>query len=121
MVEFRLRTGDSEFHPYSHLASCRYNRSVGVLLKFTEDVTTLVLLRGSNLDVTVNQGAINLTDQGFQRHRIVWVREMDEAEIRRIGLSGPTISRIEIAECESQEEVREWLKKAAPVFLRRAM
>ena len=47
-------------------------------------MVTLVLIRGSNLDALVNH-SVNLTDRGLQRHRIVWVREMDEAELRAAG------------------------------------
>src|SRR4051794_19905609 len=81
-VEFRLRTGDREFFPYSLLGPWRFNPSVGLLLKFTGDVTSLVLIRGSNLDALVNE-SVNLTDRGFQRHRILAVREMDEDELRK--------------------------------------
>ena len=65
--------------------SWQFNPSAGLLLKFTGDVVTLVLIRGSNLDALVKDGAINLTDRGFQRHRIIWVREMDEEELRKVG------------------------------------
>jgi hypothetical protein len=54
------------------------------------------------------------------RHRILWVREMDEQELRRVGDRGPTIDRIEVAEFESQEELQVWLKKAAPAFVCKA-
>jgi hypothetical protein len=117
-VEFRFRSGDSEGFAYSLLASWRFNPSAGLLLKFTGDIVTLVLIRGSNLDALVNQ-SVNLTDRGFQRQRILWVREMDEGELRRVGAAGPTIDRIDVAEFESQEELREWLKNAAPVFVRK--
>jgi hypothetical protein len=117
-VEFRFRDGNSEWHPYSHLASCRHNPSVGLLLKFTSDVTTLVLIRGSNLDALVGDQSINLTDRGFQRHRVLWVREMDEDEIRQVGKAGPTIDRFDVGEFETSAETREWLRKEAPVFLR---
>jgi hypothetical protein len=117
-VEFRFLDGNSEWHSYSNLASWRYNPSVGLLLKFTSDVTTLVLIRGSNLDALVDDKGINLTDRGFQRHRIVRVCEMDEGELRQTRNSGPTIDRIEVAEVESQEEQREWLTKVAPQFVR---
>lgn len=119
-VEFRLHTGDSEWLSYSCLVSWRHNPSVGLLLKFSGDMVTLVLIRGSNLDMLVGQSMVNLTDRGFQRHRIVWVREMDEAELRKAGEGQPTVDRIEVAEFESQEEVQDWLKKAAPAFLRQA-
>ncbi len=119
-VEIRLRNGNSEWFPYSLLGPWRYNPSAGLLLKFTGDLVTLVLIRGSNLDALVNQGTINLTDRGLQRHRITWVREMDEEELRRVGEEGPTIDRIDVAEFESQEQLTEWLRKNAPEFVRQA-
>jgi hypothetical protein len=117
-VEFRFRTGNSEWYSYSLLASWRHNPSVGLLLKFTGDLVTLVLIRGSNLDALVNQGLVNLTDRGFQRHRVLWVREMEEEELRRAGRGEPTIDGIEIVEFESGEDVQTWLRKHAPAFLR---
>jgi hypothetical protein len=118
-VELRFRDGNRDYFSYSHLASWRYNPSVGLLLKFTDDLVTLVLIRGSNLDALVGSGTVNLTDRGFQRHRISWVREMDEDELRKAGEGEPTIDRIEVAEFESQEELRVWLEKHASVFVRK--
>jgi hypothetical protein len=117
-VEFRLRNGNSEWFPYSWLGPWKYDPSAGLLLKFTGDVVTLVLIRGSNLGALVNK-SVNLTDRGLQRHRIVWVREMDDLELRRAGKGEPTIDRIDIAEFASQEEQDEWLKKNAPGFVRK--
>jgi hypothetical protein len=118
-VEFRLRNGNSEFFPYALLGPLRHNPSAGVLLKFTGgDVVTLILIRGSNLDVLVND-SVNLTDRGLQRQRISFVREMDEDELRQAGQAAPTIDRIDIAEFESNEEATEYLKKTAPVFARK--
>jgi hypothetical protein len=117
-VEFRFRDGNSDWYSYGLLSNWRYNPSVGLLLKFTSDVTTLVLIRGSNLDALVGDKAINLTDRGFQRHRILWVREMGEGELKAVADGGPTIDRIEVAELESSEEVRDWLKKNAAAFVR---
>jgi hypothetical protein len=116
-LELRFRDGNRETYPYSWLGPWKYNPSAGLLLKFTGDVVTLVLVKGSNLDALVNQ-SVNLTDRGLQRHRISYIREMDEDELRQVGEKGPTIDRIEVAEFESQEELREWLKKNAPAFLR---
>jgi len=118
-VELRFRDGNSDWFPYSWLGPWRFNPSVGLLLKFTGDVTSLVLIRGSNLDALVGQ-TVNLTDRGFQRHRILWVREMDEGELRRVGEGGPTIDKIEVAEFETNKELREWLGKAAPAFVRKS-
>ncbi|HLN26701.1 MAG TPA: hypothetical protein VK395_03095 [Gemmataceae bacterium] len=117
-VEFRFRDGNSDWFPYSLLALWRHNPSVGLLLKFTGDLVTLVLIRGSNLDAVLRDKEINLTDRGFQRHRITFVREMDEDELGKAGEGEPTIDRIEVAECESNEEVQAWLKKVAPAFIR---
>jgi len=119
-LEFRLRSGDSEWFAYSCLVSWRFNPSVGLLLKFTTgNGVCLVLVRGSNLDAPVRQAQVNLTDRGLQRHRIVFVREMHEVELRRAREGEPTINRIDIGEFETTEEQREWLKARAPVFIRK--
>ena len=89
-----------------------------MLLKFTGDVVYLVLIRGCNLDKPLSEGAINLTHAGLQRHRVLFIREMSKDEIRQVGEKGPTIDSIELAEFESQEDLREWLKKKAPGFVR---
>ena len=117
-VEFRFRDGNSVWFPYGWLGPWRYNPSEGLLLKFSGDLVYLVLIRGSNLDKPLSEGAINLTTGGIQRHRVVWIREMTEADIRQVGESGPTIDSIEIVEFESQEALKEWLCKNAPAFLR---
>jgi hypothetical protein len=54
----------------------------------------------------------------LQRHRVTFVWEMDEEELRKAGEGAPTIDRIDVAEFETAEEQREWLKKVAPAFLR---
>ncbi len=117
-VEFRFRDGNRETFSYNLLASWRFNPSAGLMLKFTSDVVTLVLIRGSNLDTVISDKGINLTDRGFQRHRILWVREFAEEELRQAREGEPTIDQIEVAEFESSDELREWLKQAVPVFLR---
>ena len=117
-VEFRLRNGNSEWFAYSCLVSFRHDPSVGLLLRFTGDALTLVLVGGSNLDAPVGEATVNLTDRGLQRHRITFVREMDEEELRRVGSTGPTIDGIDIAEFETIQEMRDWLKERAPAFLR---
>jgi hypothetical protein len=99
------------------LGTWRYNPSCGLLLKFTGDVVTLVLIKGSNLDRPLNEGAIDLIHAGLQRHRVLWVREMSPDEIRQVGEKGPTIDSIEVAEFESNGPLKEWLKKKAPEFI----
>jgi hypothetical protein len=117
-IEFRLREGNSVWFSYGLLGTWQYNPSEGVLLKFTGDVVYLVLIRGSNLEKPLADGSINLTHAGLQRHRILWIKEMTDEEIRRVGESGPTIDSIDIQEFESQTALREWLKSHAPAFLR---
>jgi hypothetical protein len=117
-VQFRFKNGDSSWFPYSSLGNWKYNPSEGLLLKFSGDVVYLVLIRGSNLDKPLSDSTTNLTTSGLQRHRIVWMREMTEEEIRQVGETGPTIDRIEVAEFESQAALKEWLSKNAPAFVR---
>ena len=51
-------------------------------------------------------------------HRVVWIREMSEADIKSVGETGPTIDRIQAAEFESQADLKEWLKQNSPAFAR---
>jgi len=117
-VEFRFKDGNSTWFPYSWMGTWKFNPSEGLLLKFSGDLVYLVLIRGSNLDKPLNEGAINLTHAGLQRHRVLFIREMNDEEIRQVGETGPTIDSIEVAEFESHAELKEWLSKKAPAFLR---
>ena len=116
-LEFRFRDGNSSFFSYGLLGSWQYNPSEGLLLKFSGDLVYLILIRGSNLDKPLNDGAINLTHAGLQRHRVLWIREMSQDEIERVGETGPTIDSIEVGEFANYEDRCEWLKKKAPAFL----
>lgn len=116
-VEFRFRGGNSTWFPYSWLGPWKYNPSEGLLLKFSGDIIYLVLIRGSNLDMPLEQGTINLTTGGLQRHRVMWIREMSEADIKSVGETGPTIDSIQVGEFESQGALKEWLTEHAPAFL----
>jgi hypothetical protein len=116
-VEFRFRDGNSIWFSYALLGTWQFNPSEGLLLKFSGDLVYLVLIRGSNLDKPLTEGAINLTHAGLQRHRVLWIREMSKEEIVRVGESGPTIDSIEVGEFASYEERLEWLKKKAPGFI----
>jgi len=116
-VEFRFRDGTSAWFPYSWLGSWKFDPSQGLLLKFCGDVVSLVLIRGSNLDRPLNDGAINLTHAGLQRHRVLWIREMSADEIGQVGESGPTIDSIETADFESHADLLDGLSENAPGFL----
>lgn len=117
-VELRFRDGTSRWFPYGWLGPWQYDPSEGLLLKFSGDLVYLVLIKGSNLDRPLKDGGANLTTSGLQRHRILWIREMKKQEIDNVGDHGPTIDRIEVAELETQAEVKDWLKKKAPAFLK---
>jgi hypothetical protein len=52
----------------------------GITVKFSGDLVCFVLIRGSTLDQPLKDGAVTLTHAGFQRHRLLWVREMTEEE-----------------------------------------
>ena len=54
----------------------------------------------------------------LQRHRVLWVREMNAEESRQVGDKGPTIDSIEVAEFETRSELKEWLGKHGPEFVR---
>ena len=116
-VEFRFRDGNSTWFPYNWLGTWKYNPSEGLLLKFSGDLVYLVLIKGSNLDKPLKEGAVNLTHAGFQRHRLLWVREMTEEDIRQVGETEPTIDSIEVEEFESHAALKEWLSQKAPGFL----
>jgi len=117
-VELRFRDGNSIWFPYTWLGNWQYNPSDGLLLKFSGDLVYLVLIRGSNLNRPLNEGSINLTHAGLQRHRVLWVREMSADEIRQVGETGPTIDSIEVAEFESHSALKDWLAKHGPEFVR---
>ena len=73
-------------------------------------MSTLVLIRGSNLDKPLADGSINLTNAGLQRCRVLWIREMTKEEIERVGETGPTIDSIVIGEFTDHESRRAWLQ-----------
>lgn len=115
-VEFRFRRGASMWFPYSWLGPWRFDPSDGLLLKFSGDLVYLVLIRGSNIDRPLDDGTINLTHAGLQRHRVLWVREMSADEVRQVGESGPTIDSITVAAFESNADLEKWLADHAPEF-----
>lgn len=117
-VEFRFRDGNSAWFPYGWLGPWKYNPSEGLMLKFSGDLVYIVLIRGSNLDKPLNEGAINLTTGGLQRNRVVWIREMSKEDIQKVGDTGPTIDSIQVQEFESQAALKEWVTKNAPSFVR---
>ncbi|MCZ2341356.1 MAG: hypothetical protein LC104_06110 [Bacteroidales bacterium] len=116
-IEFRLTSGNSVWFPYNWLGTVKFDPSAGLLLKFSGDLIYLVLIRGSNLDRPVEDTGIDLIRAGLQRHRVTWVREMSEEDIRKTGEKGPTIDSIEIGEFESHTALREWLEQNARTFL----
>jgi hypothetical protein len=117
-LELRFKTGNSMFFPYGLMGAWKYNPSEGLLLKFSGDLIYLVLIRGSNLATPLMEGSMDLIHGGLQRHKVLWMREMSEEEIRQVGENGPTIDSIEVSEFGTHEALTEWLKQKAPAFLR---
>jgi hypothetical protein len=115
-VRFCFRNGTSVCMPYTWLGPWEFNPAVGLLVKFTGDAVTLVLIRGSNLDMQVN-GSVNLTEWGLQQHRVTWVREMDDDELQKAGEAEPTVDGIDTGTFDSHEKLRDWVKRNAPAFL----
>lgn len=115
-IEFRLKNGNSVWFPYGWLGTWKFDPSAGLLLKFSGDLVYLVLIRGSNLDRPVEDSGIDLIRAGLQRHRVLWVREMSEEDIRQTGENVLTIDSIEIAEFESHAAIKEWLGQHGSAF-----
>jgi hypothetical protein len=115
-IEFRFQGGNSVWLSYHWLGSWQYNPSEGLLLKFYGDLVYLVVIRGSNLDRPIQGGSTSLATS-LQQHRVLWVREMAEEEVREVGDAGPTIGSIEVAEFESNKDLKEWLRQKIPAFL----
>lgn len=115
-IEFRFRDGNSVWFPYGWLGTWKFNPSEGLLLKFSGDLVYLVLIKGSNLDRPLGETQINLTSGGLQRHRVLWIQEMADADIKKIGETGPTVDSIAVGEFEGHSELKEWLGKHAPAF-----
>ena len=116
-IEFRFRDGNSRWFSYGWLGTWQYNPSEGLLLQFSGNLVYLVLIKGSNLAKPLNDGAINLTHAGLQRHRVLWVREMSKEDIRQVGETGPTIDSIEISAFETNDALKEWVSQKAPAFM----
>ena len=116
-IEFRFVDGNSVWFPYGWLGLWKFNPSEGLLLKFSGDLVYLVLIKGCNLDMPIDETSVDLMRSGLQRHRIVWVREMTQEEIRELGERGPTVDSIEIGEFESNEDVQTWVGEHAPSLL----
>ncbi|MBX3440023.1 MAG: hypothetical protein KF861_21210 [Planctomycetaceae bacterium] len=116
-IEFRMSSGNSVWFPYNWLGTVKFDPSAGLLLKFSGDLVYLVLVRGSNLNRPIEETGIDLIRAGLQRHRVTWVREMSEDDIRQTGENGPTIDGIVIGEFETRAALTEWLTQNAPMFL----
>jgi hypothetical protein len=61
----------------------------------------------------------NLTTGGLQRHRVVWIREMTEPDIRQVRKTGPTIASTGVAEFERTANCRSGSSNTHRPFLAR--
>lgn len=93
MLELRLRDGTRCAFPYSWLGTVTYDPSHGITLRFVGDVTYVVTVTGSNLNSPV-KGNVTLYHHGLLRHRVLWLREMDAAELLAVPEGGTTIDAI---------------------------
>lgn len=117
-LSFASATATASGSPFSLLGTWHFNPPEGLLLKFSGDLVYLVLIRGSALDKPLDDGNIDLIRAGLQRHRVLWVREMGEEDIRQTGDAGPTVNSIEMAGFASHEELKQWMEGHAASFLR---
>jgi hypothetical protein len=101
-LQFRLQNGNVESFPYSWLGQVIYNASSGIVLTFVGDKTFRVTLQGRNLAAVVAE-SIDLLNSGILRHRIVWIREMEREECRRLPEEALTVERITIEAVEKNE------------------
>jgi hypothetical protein len=100
-LQFRFQTGDTQSFPYSWLGPVRFDPSRGLALTFVGDKTWTVTIHGRNL-AAMQAENVDLLNRGILRHRIVWVREMDPNECRRLPDEALTVERITI-EVEKME------------------
>jgi len=100
-LQFRLATGNSESFPYSWLGPVSFDPSCGIVLTFVGDKTYKVTIRGRNLGVFMGDN-IDLLNRGILRHRIVWIREMEPEECRKLPEEALTVERI-VIEIEAAE------------------
>ena len=92
MIELRHANGDITALSYPLLESARFNPSAGITLSFSGTKVTIV---GSNLNSEVRPG-LRLFE-AITRHRVVWVREMDDAKNAEASATKPVIDEISIA------------------------
>lgn len=102
MLELRLKNGNRCAFPYSWLGMASFDPSNGITLRFVGDVTYIVTVTGSRLNSPVN-GSVTLFQHGLLRHRVLWLREMEKAEIAMATEESTTIDAIVI---ERLDEVR---------------
>jgi hypothetical protein len=115
-IEFRFHNGNSTWFPYNWLGNWKFDPSEGLLLKFSGDLVYLVLIRGTNLDRPLADGSVDLIRAGLQRHRVLWIREMSEADAKSVDQNGPVIDSIEIVGSASHDEIAAWITSKAPSF-----
>jgi hypothetical protein len=101
-LELRFAAGHSLGYSYSLLSESKYNPSAGIMLKFLAEKVFLIVIEGSNLNSLVS--GISLYDRGILRHRITYIQEMRQDQLRRTGEGEPTIDRIRTLAYRQDEE-----------------
>ena len=91
MIEFRFLDGTSEALSYATLERVSYDPADGLTLRF---LGVRVRVSGRNLAVAQSTGVSVL--EAIHRHRIPWVREVEELRGRFYPADAAVVTRIEI-------------------------
>lgn len=93
MIDFRFLNGNREAFPYATLERVTYDPSEGLTLRF---YGVRVSLRGRNFAAVPAAGA-SLLD-AIHRHRVPWIREVEELRGKFLPADAVVVTRIEIRE-----------------------
>ena len=91
MIDFRLRSGGREAFPYATLEGVSFDPADGVTLRF---LGAVVRIQGRNLALASPAGISLL--EALHRHRVPWVREVDELRGAFLPTEAVVVTRIEI-------------------------
>ena len=93
MIDFRFRDGNREAFPYATLERVTYDPSEGLTLRF---YGVRVLLQGRNF-ATVPVAGVSLLD-AIHRHRVPWIREVEELHGKFMPDEAVVVMKIELQE-----------------------
>ena len=91
----RIKEGDTVSFPYNWLGPSRFLPRIGIMLLFSAGELYGVRIRGRNLNALLDEG-MSLYDRGLMRHRVTYIREMNEGESQAASAGQCVVDRIEI-------------------------